>query len=199
MLKSHSFNKKNDFIAGWYIDDLNLCQEIIDYQYIAQDRQPGKIGINSTSHLHNIDESVKKSFDCCLNKNEKLLNRYLNQLNLVVQEYIKKYPMCSDATGHWTIVSPVNIQHYEPKGGYFNWHSERVNANPGNTNRHLVFMTYLNTVEDAGETEFYHQKLKVKPKKGLTLIWPADWTFLHRGIASSTQDKCIVTGWFDFI
>jgi hypothetical protein len=66
MLKSHSFNKKNDFIAGWYIDDLNLCQEIIDYQYIAQDRQPGKIGINSTSHLHNIDESVKKSFDCCL-------------------------------------------------------------------------------------------------------------------------------------
>ena len=31
-------------------------------------------------------------------------------------------------------------------------------------------MTYLNDIKDGGETEFYYQKLKVKPEKGLTLI-----------------------------
>ena len=57
-------------------------------------------------------------------------------------------------------------------------------------------MTYLNDVTDGGETEFMYQKLKIKPKKGLTLIWPADWTHTHRGIPSMTQVKYIATGWY---
>ena len=56
-------------------------------------------------------------------------------------------------------------------------------------------MTYLNDVTDAGGTEFCHQNLIVQPKKGLTLIWPADWTFTHRGVPSPTQEKIITTGW----
>ena len=60
-------------------------------------------------------------------------------------------------------------------------------------------MTYLNDVTDGGETEFLHQGLKVQPQKGLTLIWPADWTHTHRGVASPTQEKAIVTGWFNYV
>ena len=45
-------------------------------------------------------------------------------------------------------------------------------------------MTYLNDVNDYGETEFYYQKLKIKPEKGKTVIWCADWTHTHRGISS---------------
>ena len=60
-------------------------------------------------------------------------------------------------------------------------------------------MTYLNDVSDGGETEFYYQKLKVKPETGLTLIWGSDWTFMHRGITSKTQTKYIATGWLDYI
>jgi hypothetical protein len=59
-------------------------------------------------------------------------------------------------------------------------------------------MTYLNTVTDEGETEFYHQKIKIRPEKGLTLIWGSDWTFLHRGIPSKSQEKFIITGWFNY-
>jgi hypothetical protein len=60
-------------------------------------------------------------------------------------------------------------------------------------------MTYLNDVYNGGETEFYHQQLKVKPQKGLTLIWPADWTYTHRGIVAPDEEKIIVTGWWNFI
>jgi len=38
----------------------------------------------------------------------------------------------------------------------------------------------------------------VQPRKGLTLIWPADWTHHHRGVVSPTQEKYIITGWFSF-
>ncbi len=59
-------------------------------------------------------------------------------------------------------------------------------------------MTYLNDVEDGGGTEFYHQNLIVKPRKGKTLIWPADWTHTHRGVTSPTQEKYVITGWFNY-
>jgi hypothetical protein len=35
-------------------------------------------------------------------------------------------------------------------------------------------------------------------KKGLTMIWPTDWTHIHRGIVSETKEKMIVTGWYNF-
>ena len=60
-------------------------------------------------------------------------------------------------------------------------------------------MTYLNDVEDQGETEFHFQEVKIKPKKGLSLIWPADFTYTHRGIPSPTQEKYIATGWFNMV
>jgi len=42
-------------------------------------------------------------------------------------------------------------------------------------------------------------KIKIKPKKGLTVIWPAEWMFTHRGIASMKEVKYIVTGWYSFV
>ena len=59
-------------------------------------------------------------------------------------------------------------------------------------------MTYLNDVTDGGETEFLHQKFKIKPEKGLSIIWPADWTFTHKGVVSPTQTKYIATGWYEY-
>ena len=82
------------------------------------------------------------------------------------------------------------------KRAYPKEHCER---NERGNNRHLVFMTYLNDVEDKGETEFVLQNLKVKAEKGKTVIWPSDWTHTHRGIISPTQEKYIVTGWFSFV
>jgi len=40
-------------------------------------------------------------------------------------------------------------------------------------------MTYLNDVDDGGETYFNHFKIKVKPKYGKTMIWPAEWTHTY--------------------
>ena len=52
---------------------------------------------------------------------------------------------------------------------------------------------------DEGGTEFFYQRIRTQPRKGLTLIWPADWTHLHRGVVSPSEEKYIITGWFDFL
>ena len=89
-----------------------------------------------------------------------------------------------------------NLQHYKPGGGYKVWHHERDAY--AVQNRMLVFMTFLNTVTDQGGTEFKYQKRIVNAEKGLTVFWPTDYTHIHRGVVSPTQDKYIATGWYHF-
>ena len=123
---------------------------------------------------------------------------YFHELQTVVDMYIDEYPE-SNSLSPFIIMEGTNIQRYHPSEGFYGWHCERDGSVPLIQDRHLVFMTYLNDIEDEGETEFLYQKLKIKPKKGLTIIWPADWTFTHRGITSPTETKYIVTGWFNFV
>jgi prolyl 4-hydroxylase len=192
---------KGNFILEKYMDDVNLCDDLIEYFKSREDKKPGKI------YSRNLNESVinlndKQSTDVPIHEkdvvNSDVLQRYINELQKTVDLYNETYPYANHY-GPWSMIEIFNIQHYKPNEGFFVWHSERTSAMNPATTRHLVFMTYLNDVMDGGETEFYHQELKVKPKKGLTLIWPADWTHTHRGVASPTQDKYIVTGWFNYV
>jgi len=94
----------------------------------------------------------------------------------------------------------VNIQKYKQnEGGYFYYHSEiyphpRDPANDA-LHRTLLWMFYLNDVEEGGETEFYFQNLKTKPKQGSMVIAPAGFTHTHRGNMPVSNDKYIFTSW----
>ena len=56
-------------------------------------------------------------------------------------------------------------------------------------------MFYLNDVKEGGETEFYHQKIKIKPKKGTAVIWPSFYTHLHKGNVPVSNNKYILNVW----
>ena len=190
-MKEHSLNQLDNFMGAWVIDS-GICDELIDLYHKSPHKERGLLGIKQYR------PEEKDSTDVRLQNHPDYLEKYFKHLYDASSEYVKKYPY-SNHYSPWVITESVNIQHYKPGGGYKIWHTERCNAHYPYITRHLVFMTYLNDVTDCGETEFFHQKLKVKPEKGLTLVWPADWTFTHRGIVSPTQDKYIVTGWFNFV
>jgi hypothetical protein len=129
---------------------------------------------------------------------DSLMTGYVGELQKVLDDYIAKFPYCN-MFAPFTTTELFKIQHYTPGKGYTEWHTERGSASEPIVTRHLVFMTYLNTVTDQGGTEFLHQNLVINAEQGKTLIWPADWTHTHRGIASPTQEKFIITGWFNYI
>ena len=95
---------------------------------------------------------------------------------------------------HLIKIVELNIQHYEPGGGFKIFHCE--NSTKDTINRHLVFMTYLNDVNDGG-TIFKYQNLITPATKGSTLIWPVNWTHTHKGQISGTSEKYIITGWLE--
>ena len=64
------------------------------------------------------------------------------------------------------------------------------------TRRVLVNMMYLNDVDEGGETEFLYQSMRVQPKKGRVVIWPAGFTHTHRGNPPLAGEKYIATAWY---
>ena len=82
-------------------------------------------------------------------------------------------------------------------GGFHVWHFENEGSQTDDiTRRVLVWMIYLNDVPvGEGETEFLYQGLRLQPKRGDLVIWPAAFTHTHRGNPVYTTDKYIVTGW----
>lgn len=141
-----------------------------------------------------VDKEAKDSTDVALPPSA-LANRYVRMLNRVAEQYVAKYPW-SGRLVPWGVLEPIGIQRYAPGGGYKIWHFERDNSSDQIARRHLAFMTYLNDVEEGGGTEFLHQELTINAEIGLTLIWPAEWNFTHRGVVSHTEEKYIITGWF---
>jgi len=177
-----------NFIEQYQIDKV-LCKKIIDYFESASNKTSGTNG-------YSVNTSIKKSTDLVFDS--PLLVQYINELAECTELYKKKYIYCDIGHEQWSIFPEINIQRYLPGEGYYKLHSERMTGYGEVARRHLVFMTYLNDVTDEGETFFYYQGLKVKPKTGLTLIWPAEWTHTHNGITSMTQTKYIVTGWMSY-
>jgi hypothetical protein len=90
----------------------------------------------------------------------------------------------------------IKTQLTRPGGGYHVWHYESMNRE--NCQRNLVFILYLNTIEEGGETEFLYQKKRIQPVEGRLVIWPAGFTHTHRGNPPLKENKYIVTGWLEF-
>ena len=181
-----------NFLHCEYLNNSSVCDSLIEYHKKSEHKRKGRIGLGI-----NFDSKIKDSTDVSLqNGIEK--NNYYAELLPVITNYKNKFEFC-DNYAKWGIAETVNIQHYSPGQSFSTWHSENVSKELPSAYRMLVFMTYLNDVTDGGETEWFYQKIKLQPKKGLTAIWPADWTHTHRGIPSSSQDKYIITGWFSYI
>ena len=182
------------FIDGWFLQDLSICDDLIKYH--AKNQQfEGKVGCETGASI--VDKSRKDSLEVAAiySESNTEIKRYDVELQKILKCYLKKYSYANEVN-FFNLIEHWRVQKYNKGGGFNIYHTERMGVST--SHRHLVFMTYLNDVEDGGETEFFYQKLKVKPRKGLTLIWPSDWTHTHKGIPSMTEEKYISTGWYSY-
>jgi len=178
---------KSTFIGGYYIKD-NVSNAMRDFffahpQHIKETKMPSDVKKCTEFAIH-ADVNVFEPYYSYLAELDKCIKAYVEEfIPKSVCEYLK-----------YDIPEPFNIQHYKKGQGFYQWHYERMSNVETNWRRSLVFMTYLNDVEDGG-TEFLNQECEVRARKNLTLIWPADWTHTHRGVISQTKEKTIITGW----
>ena len=188
--------ENKNFIGCWNIKNNNLCENIVNFFEQRKDlHHKGEISQSGKN------EEAKKSIDISLNPrnlNEKgfeNIKLFIETLQECFEDYKNQWPFLKNNINVLDIPS-FNIQKYEI-GGHFNMmHCERANLQ--SMQRVFAWMTYLNDVEDGGGTYFEHFNLRIKPTKGKTLIWPAEWTHAHRGEILNKGNKYIITGWMNF-
>ena len=183
---------KSTFIGASFINN-KLCDDLISYfkKSPSNFKKTGTIGLGET------DKSIKDSVDMHLSGRETIypFQEYLSELQKCLLLYQKKFKDIENLSRFTISHEGYCIQYYKIAGGFKTWHNERNNLKQ--CHRILIFMTYLNTVKDGG-TFFKYQKLRIPAKKGLTLIWPSDWTHTHKGEISKTKEKFIATGALGF-
>ncbi len=186
--KKHKFPKES-FIRGWYIPKKD-CDRLINY--FKKNKSKAKPGSSLYEGKINVDKTIKDSLDLSLGNDnfEPGVFEYRQHLQNILDLYVKDYPEINRLARF--NVEDVNLQWYPSDGGFKTWHYER--GAKSNMDRVLVFMTYLNDVKKGG-THFKYQNLTSPAIKGLTIIWPPDWTHTHKGEISNA-DKIIATGWF---
>ena len=183
-----------NFIGSWIID-YSLCDEII--AYYERNKQKQVQGVTSGG----INLATKDRRDITLKPQElsfpenEIYKIYFQSLFECYKDYNLQWPFLSGIVNHLDIGS-FNIGKYEPGQHFQKIHCERTSIST--LHRLFAFMTYLNDVEDGGSTFFNHYDLDIKPTKGLTLIWPAEWTHSHKGNVLKTGVKYIITGWLTF-
>tara|TARA_Y100001973_G_C5196748_1_gene334792 strand:+ start:81 stop:659 length:579 start_codon:yes stop_codon:yes gene_type:complete len=81
-----------------------------------------------------------------------------------------------------------------PEGaGFHAWHYE--NGSVANSRRTFVVQVYLNDDFDGGETEFLYQGVREKASTGDVLIFPCQYTHVHRGNPPLGGIKYLATSW----
>jgi hypothetical protein len=183
----------NSFIHGSFIDE-KICDEINHYYDL------NKKNARQMDYQGVIKKNIRNSKDIILNRDTEFLPNFQNyskELQSILDEYANKYKPHIKELNRFILAPTIRLQRYPINGGFKKWHCENDGANSV-IRRNLVFMTYLNDVKIGG-TEFFYQNLKVEAKKGLTIIWPAYFTHIHRGIPNTTGVKTIITGWFEYI
>ena len=181
------------FIGGWFIDR-KVCEDLIKFFEKNKKRQiKGMIG---GARPTQINHKIKKSIDMSIHGFDSIFDAYNEELQKCLNKYSERYPeVAKEYASFNSTIEKYNIQKYKPGDGFYEWHCERNTGWFGK--RCLVFMTYLNDVTEGG-TEFKYQKLKTDAKCGLTLIWPTDFTHMHRGVISKNETKYIITGWYGY-
>ena len=188
--------QQTHFIGCWNLKNDKLCTDITKFFENNKNLQKQGVFGGGKANL-----KVKSTIDIAINPNDlknpkyKIFNQYIGELHKCFLEYQNQWPFLKTMIKNIDIPS-FNIQKYSKGDHFAHMHSERTSLNT--LHRLFAWMTYLNNVDDGGQTNFSHYGIKIKPEIGKTLIWPAEWTHAHSGGILKSGTKYIITGWMHF-
>jgi Rps23 Pro-64 3,4-dihydroxylase Tpa1-like proline 4-hydroxylase len=171
--------------------DENICEKIIQ-KFLSEKNKYDGITFSG------LNKSIKNTTDFHLKLNhcdeewikyDKILFEALNKcLNLYREKYKAFQITYKDLKD-----TGFQIQYYKKNEGFYIDHHD-FNSEKGNY-RVLTYLFYLNDVNVGGETDFLFGRIRVKPKIGKCVLFPASWTFPHKGCMPISNDKFVITGW----
>lgn len=130
----------------------------------------------------------------CLKGTRELATRFQNRFwEIAYPHYLSEVGILKHYPPHSS--NFLKMQKTKPAEGYHVFHAEDMSI--GDQGRLLTWICYLNDNFEGGETELLYQSMRVKPKKGRLILFPAGFTHTHRGNPPLDGEKYIITGWVE--
>ena len=176
----------------------DFCNQVINKFETDPYRKAGEVDQNNPR----IDKDLKVTIDTTITHNiawreedevlYKALGNALYEYEIHLQKTSSGKWNLHPSDGYQVKDTGYMVQKYEPNG-FYNWHHDWC-MNEG-WSRIYTYIWYINTIkeEDGGWTEFI-DGTRIQPKVGSILLFPATWTYVHRGYTTKVP-KYIVTGW----
>ena len=110
-MEKYKLNKNNNFIDGYYLSNLSICNDLIKLFKNSNNKILGKTN-------NGVDKKIKDSLDLQLTladiPQHRSLQLYFEQLLNCVNLYKKKYKFCDTIVTKWGTENRFNIQKYTP-------------------------------------------------------------------------------------
>lgn len=183
-----------------------LCDEIWEsyYRNISYSL-PGitisgqSVGPDNVKWKNTLDQDVNRTFaneDDIQQERNRIDEKIYQELKGSVVQYLDKFNFLATApniqdTGYlW--------QMYKQNDGFYKEHIDGEQWSYSVYNRVATILCYVNTVDKGGETYFRYQNLRIKPKKGSVVIFPATWMYPHEALVPVSSDKLIISSFLIF-
>ena len=164
------------------------CQQWIDYM---DDMEKNSILVQDKDDRHRIDHKYAMiSHDYNLPAWSWIGQQFFGSIQNCINDYFNKYSILK---ADRFLLHDLKIKKIPPGGGFHRWHYE--NGDLISATRSFVTQLYLNTIDEAGETEFLYMSRRVNAVAGRLIIFPAGYSPTHRGNPPIGQDKYIATSW----
>lgn len=193
-----------------YENNFSLCPDICDD--IINNYEEQEFGKYEGVTGGGLQKNIKNTIDFMIPKNNQKWKKINDLLSRELAKNIKEYVNnlnsyfinCNnneDSNDKFNIIQSDTLQikdefmiqkYFVNKGRYI-YHNDFSLENK--SFRVMTYIWYLNDVDDGGETDFFNGTIKIKPKKGKLILFPASWTFPHCGKKPKSSNKYIITGW----
>jgi len=172
--------------------DADLCARMIDsFHGLARFHQP-----NGRTARPELNESAWTEINVTRLSEPTLQAFFRRRISLALERYNADIGLAPIAVPDSPKTADLILKRYRPGAGEcFQPHFDSVHEA---ANRYLVFLWYLNDVDDGGETEFPQLALKVSARRGRLLMFPPYWMYQHAGLAPLSSDKYILSTYLLF-
>ena len=168
------------------------CQEIIEYINLLEN-DGCLILENEASHLQDQYSNnliAKDKYEIDLQSAHRICQKVLPKLSPPVEDYLKTYSLLGQSK---FLLYDCKLKKIPPGHGFHAWHYE--SAGYDQVGRVFVVQLYLNDDFEGGETEFLYQNKREQAKRGDVLIFPTNFTHVHRGNTPIGGTKYLLTSW----
>jgi len=187
---------KNSFVGIWKLENDNLLKKIIEFFNLNHENHK-----QGTLALGKVDKSKKDLLEMSINpkqikeNNIEIFKEYINNLVDCYNDYQEQWGFIKN----WKriYIGPFKIEKHLISGHHLESNCDRQNIN--SSHKILSWITFLNDIDDdEGNLVFNYLNVAIKPKKGMTLIFPSDWTHLHQQNIMKNNEKFTIRGSFHF-